>query len=63
MLIAVHFLLQPTKHVVYGTVHVGGRIVLVLVTAPCAVGTQAANISATVATSRSVTDIRTVGAA
>jgi hypothetical protein len=31
--------------------------------APCAVGTQVANISATVATSRSVTDIRTVGAA
>ena len=31
--------------------------------APCAFGTQVANISATVATSRSVTDIRTVGAA
>ena len=35
----------------------GGRIVLVFVTAACTVGTQAANISVAVATSRSVTEI------
>jgi hypothetical protein len=35
----------------------GGRTVLVFVTAPCAVGTQAAKISAAVATSLSVTEI------
>jgi hypothetical protein len=46
VLFAVHFIWQPTKHVVYSAVHVGGRTVLVCVTAPCAVGTQAANISA-----------------
>jgi len=57
VLIALHFILQPTNHVVYGAVHVGGRIVLVYVTATCTVGTQAANNSAAVATSRSVTEI------
>ena len=33
VLIAVHFLLQPSKHVVYVTVHVVGRSVLVFVKA------------------------------
>jgi len=40
-----------------------GFIASVFVTAPCAVGTQGANISVAVATSHSVTDIRSVGAA
>jgi hypothetical protein len=63
LLIALHFIYNPLSMscmVLY--MWGGGRIVLVFVTAPCTVGTQAANISAAVATSRSVTDIRTVGA-
>jgi hypothetical protein len=57
VLIALHFILQPNNHVVYGAVHVGGRTLLVFVTATCIVGTQAANISAAVSTFRSVTGI------